>query len=257
MRAATERRNTNMLSAIDPSTSAQKMVTESIAGSHARIQSSNPIPSAKEAITETRPPHLRNFFAGPPTNLPSSTAPRASNRPIYDNHVPGIPTHWIPIYGAGHGIFYDPMTKLFYGDGPPRPDLERSDDSMPEMDTMEPLPRLGEHREDVLHIQPRAVTDPIVRRMQEKPIVGRRWYCKCQGKWLDQRHDCPDDRVPPGIPWSGGVSPAMMAAIRPGDKISIDSFTHDLAIGDLDYLTPTQRHACYNSTSIPRGPNIA
>ncbi|KAL8785170.1 MAG: hypothetical protein Q9213_003516 [Squamulea squamosa] len=243
-----------ILSAIDPSTSAQRVDTDLVAGNLPRIQSSSPIPSTKEAIPETHPPHLRKFFTGPPTNLPPPTAPRASNRPTYDNQVPGIPTHWIPIYGAGHGIFYDPVTKLFYGDGPPRPGLERSDGSMPEMDTMEPLPRLGEDREDVLHIQPRAVTDPIVRRMQEKPIVGRRWYCKCQNGWLERRHDCPDDRVPPGILWPGGVPPGMMAAIRPGDTIPMDSFTHDLGIGDLDYLTATQRHAYYNNILFTRGP---
>ncbi|KAL8909917.1 MAG: hypothetical protein Q9171_004773 [Xanthocarpia ochracea] len=245
-RTASKKLTATTLSTTDPSPSAH------LDGAHldfddlALFQAFNPVPIPKGEIPETRPTHLRNFFNGPPTNLPPSTATSPFNRPIYDNQVPGIPTHWIPIYGAGHGMFYDPLTKLFYGDGAPRPDLERPDGSMPEMDTKEPLPRFGEHPEDVLHLQPRAVTDSLVRRMQATPITGRRYYCKCEHTWLAQCHDCPDDRLLPGMSWSGSVPPVgVMAAIRPADRIPGKSFTHDLVIGDLGYLTPTQRYV-YN-----------
>ncbi|KAI4227077.1 MAG: hypothetical protein L6R36_002696 [Xanthoria steineri] len=204
-------------------------------------------PTIKESIPETRPTHLRDIFNGPTSNLPPSfttTTTTPFNQPIYDNQTPGIPTHWIPLYGACHGLFYDPITKLFHGDGPPRPDLERSDGSMPEMDTMKPLLRFGEHRDDCLHIQPHAVTDPLVRRMRASPIVGRRYYCRCQHRWLTQRHDCPEDGMSYGTEWSGGVPPrGTTVAVRPGDTIPTSSFTHQLAVGDLGYLTPAQRYA--------------
>ncbi|KAL8658280.1 MAG: hypothetical protein Q9226_001127 [Calogaya cf. arnoldii] len=216
------------------------------------VQTSKPGPMLNENIPDPRPTHLRDIFNGPPSNLPPSTCTSPFNRPIYDNQVPGIPTHWIPIYGAGHGIFYDPITKLFYGDGPPRPDLERPDRSMPGMDTKEPLPRFGEHREDCLHLQPRAINDPLVRRMQASPIIGRRYYCRCQHRWLAQRHTCPDERMSAGMHWSGVVpQKGRTIAIRPGDTIPVSSFTHELAIGDLGYMTPAQRYAYDNNLPRP------
>ncbi|KAI4270624.1 MAG: hypothetical protein L6R38_007070 [Xanthoria sp. 2 TBL-2021] len=244
----------------DPSSSTQQTSANPIVDDVPPIHASRPGPTTKEDIPETRPTHLRNIFNGrPPSNLPpSSAATTPFNGPIYDNQIPGIPTHWIPIYGAGHGMFYDPITKLFHGDGPPRPDLERSDGSMPEMDTMEPLPRFSEHREDCLHLQPRAITDPLVRRMQASPIVSHRYYCTCQHRWLSQRHNCPDDRISPGMPWAGGVPQrGMTVAVRPGDTIPMSSFTHELAVGDLGYLTPAQRYAYDSNLPMPTAASIA
>ncbi|KAL8731834.1 MAG: hypothetical protein Q9166_003118 [cf. Caloplaca sp. 2 TL-2023] len=214
--------------------------------------SAQQVGSTDEKIPEKRPHHLRDFLSGRPSNPPTSTPAGPFNRPIYDNQVPGIPTHWIPIYGAGHGLFYDPVTKLFHGDSPPRPDLERSDGTLPEMENTESLPGFGAHREDVLHIQPRAVTDPLIQRMQATAITDRRYFCKCRNTWLARRHNCPDDRVPPGTPWSGRLPTFnVTAAIRPRDTISASSFTHDLAVGDLDYLSPAQRYAYDNNLPMP------
>ncbi|KAL8675196.1 MAG: hypothetical protein Q9168_000449 [Polycauliona sp. 1 TL-2023] len=252
----------------DPSSS-----THQTGASHPAISSSSvpptqpskPAPIIQNDIRETRPPHLRHFFTGPPTNFPPASSSSSSSaadtktppkRSNYDNQVPGIPTHWIPIYGAGHGLFYDPTHKLFHGDGPPRLDLERPDGSMPQMDTMEPLlPRFGEHREDCLHIQPRAVTDPLLRRTRTIPIVGSRYYCTCQHRWLLQRHNCPDERAPPNRSWSGGVPQrGRTVAIRPGDTIPATSFTHELAVADLGYLAPApaQRYAYNDQMPISR-----
>ncbi|KAL8986323.1 MAG: hypothetical protein Q9205_000209 [Flavoplaca limonia] len=211
----------------------------------------------KSNISETRPSHLRNIFTSAPSNLPPPST-TASKRLMYDNQVPGIPTHWIPIYGAGHGLFYDTITNLFHGDGPPRPNLERSDGSMPEMDTMDPLPRFGEHCEDCLHLQPRAVTDPLVRRMQANPIVGQRYYCRCQRRWLAQRHECPDVRIRATRAGSDGVpQKGRTVAVRPGDTIPASSFTHELAIGDRGYLTPGQRYAHDHNLPMPTATSVA
>ncbi|KAI4262505.1 MAG: hypothetical protein L6R42_002318 [Xanthoria sp. 1 TBL-2021] len=253
-RAASRELTITTLPVTDPSSSTQQTRANPDVG-----DPHPPVPMTKEGIPETRFHYLRNIFNGPPSNLPpSSAATTPFNRPVYDNQIPGIPTHWIPIYGAGHGTFYDPITKLFHGDGPPRPDLERLDGSMPEMDSMEPLPRFGEHREDCLHIQPRAVTDALIRRMQASPIIGRRYYCTCQHTWLAQRHDCPDDRMSLGMPWAGGVPQrGMTVAVRPGDTIPVNSFTHDLAVGDLGYLTAAQRYAYDNNLPMSTAASIA
>ncbi|KAL8850602.1 MAG: hypothetical protein Q9221_004472 [Calogaya cf. arnoldii] len=259
-RAASKEPTTTTLPVTDPFASTQQTSANPNVGEPPPLQTSNSGAIIKENITDPRPTHLRDIFNGPPSNLPPSICTSPFNRPIYDNQVSGIPTHWIPIYGAGHGIFYDPITKLFYGDGPPRPEIERPDNSMPEMDNKEPLPRFGKHREDCLHLQPRAITDSLVRRMQASPIIGRRYYCRCQHRWLAQRHSCPDERMSAGMHWSGKVPQlGRTVAIRPGDTIPVSSFTHELAIGDLGYMTPAQRYAYDNnlpmSTAAPAGHN--
>ncbi len=49
----------------------------------------------------------------------------------YDHGLEDLPSHYIPLCGALHGMFFDPITNLFVGDGPPRPTPERPDGSMP------------------------------------------------------------------------------------------------------------------------------
>ncbi|KAL8722212.1 MAG: hypothetical protein Q9225_001257 [Loekoesia sp. 1 TL-2023] len=177
-----------------------------------------------------------------PTPQPNASSPSTTStlRPFYDNQVPGIPTHWIPIYGAGHGIFYDPITKLFHGDGDPRPTLERPDGSMQPMDNSITTPAIGSQTEDLLHLQQPWMTRPIVREVENGPNAVRRYYCRCRDAWLEYPHDCPlerrgeemlEDRVRP------------LGRIRPGDVIPLESITHDLAVGDLSYLTSQQRFA--------------
>lgn len=165
-----------------------------------------------------------------------------SNRPIYDNQVPEVPSHWIPIYGSGHGIFYDPVTKLFYNDGPPRPTLERPDGTMQPMDDANPVPPIGFQPEDVLHLQPPSLTEPVARAMESNPHAIRRYYCRCRAAWLETPHGCPDEVG--GEEHLGGPAPPIRAtpgAIRPSDVLPPEYFTHDLAVGDLGYLTPQQR----------------
>ncbi|KAL8680313.1 MAG: hypothetical protein Q9186_003495 [Xanthomendoza sp. 1 TL-2023] len=226
------------------------------------ISASNPSPIIQPDLPDPRPPHLAKFFTGYPSNPPPTIPTPASHRTPYDNGVPDIPTHWIPLYGSAHSIFYDPITKLFHNDGPPRPTLERPDGTMPATDTTPHLPLFNHHREDVLHIQPRAITDPLVHQASSaaNPVMGHRhiyYYCKCQRSWLSRRHYCPDDRVSSGMVVVGGGVPMMMmmgarmAAVRPGDRMAEDGFTRELVVGDLGYLTAGQRHAYETGLPMP------
>lgn len=169
----------------------------------------------------------------------SSTTPPRPRRAIYDNRVSGIPTHWIPIYGAGHGIFYDPVSKLFYGDGAPRPTLERSDGTMQPMDNKKPIPPFGFQSEDILHIQPQSMIESLVKEVENDHHVLRRYYCRCEDAWLERPHECP-------IGWEGEeelVDQTSPIALWPETEIPSRSTTHDLVIGDLSYLTPRQLYA--------------
>ncbi|KAL8713330.1 MAG: hypothetical protein Q9220_002529 [cf. Caloplaca sp. 1 TL-2023] len=200
--------------------------------------------------------HLAN---NPNKRLPPSI-PRGSTsihpaRPTYENHVPGIPSHWIPLYGACHGMFYDPITKLFYGDESPRPTLERSDGSMQPIDSSTPLSGFQDHPEDALHILPLSVRDRILRR-QKVPIkdskLVHRYYCICQNAWLAQRHDCPNDIREVERSWDAVLPPMGFApCLRPGDVVPRKEVTQDIKIGDLSYLMPAQRYAYENGLPMP------
>ncbi|KAL8952802.1 MAG: hypothetical protein Q9222_001306 [Ikaeria aurantiellina] len=220
----------------------------------------------EDLATPTMPTPARNSGARRPNKIPvkrfSYSTPRSSTlmhstRPIYENHVPGIPSHWIPLYGACHGMFYDPITKLFHGDGSPRPTLERPDGSIRPIDTSTPLPGFKDHPEDALHILPLSVTDPIIRRQKESTnnhpnTVVHRYYCTCQNAWLSQRHNCRNDKREVEGLWDVAVPPAGFAAcLRPGDVVPREEVTHDIKVRDLSYLSPAQRYAYEKGLPMP------
>ncbi|KAL9016242.1 MAG: hypothetical protein Q9185_006411 [Variospora sp. 1 TL-2023] len=185
-----------------------------------------------------------------PRSTTWSTSTSPPSRPIYDNEVPQVPTHWVPIYGAGHGIFYDPVTKLFYNDGPPRPTFERADGTVQPMDNSPTIPRIGFRSEDILHLQPPSLTEPIIKSMEVDPNAIRRYYCRCRGAWLEAVHECPppDGEQAADAPLLGPMllpfeaAAAAPSAIRPGQRIPPESFTHDLVVGDVSYLARQQRY---------------
>ncbi|KAL8916402.1 MAG: hypothetical protein Q9208_008549 [Pyrenodesmia sp. 3 TL-2023] len=178
------------------------------------------------------------------------TSPRS--RLVYDNQVAGIPSHWIPIYGSGHGIFYDPVTKLFYNDGPPRPALERRGGKAPPTHKSIPAPSIRLQREDIFHVQPPSLTQPIAEALEDDPCAIERYHCRCRDAWLADPHDCPDEgEVEEESPRQAPASKATPGAIRPGDTSPPDSLTHGLAVGDLSYMTPQQRHTHGYSERIP------
>ncbi|KAM0804400.1 hypothetical protein BDR22DRAFT_597519 [Usnea florida] len=73
--------------------------------------------------------------------------------------APLLPT--VQIFGAGHGLFYDPNIGMFTGDGPPRKSPYRADGTLPSKPdpTNDFLSKLHfpQPAEDELHIQPKHV----------------------------------------------------------------------------------------------------
>ncbi|KAL8700497.1 MAG: hypothetical protein Q9201_005421 [Fulgogasparrea decipioides] len=132
-----------------------------------------PASNEPETSAATAPP--RNSPYGP--QLTPQTTHNSVGQPYYDNRTPGVPSHWVPLYGAAHGMFYDHVTRLFYGDGPPRPTVERADGSMPPQDTSERLPGFNTSPESVLHGQPRASTEQFIQQPESSteragPVPG-------------------------------------------------------------------------------------
>ncbi|KAL8763908.1 MAG: hypothetical protein Q9184_000351 [Pyrenodesmia sp. 2 TL-2023] len=197
---------------------------------------------AATASEEGRSPGSNAYFTltGPPSRL------------IYDNQVAGIPSHWIPIYGSGHGIFYDPVTKLFYNDGYPRPALERRDDRVQPVDTSMPTPRMGVQQENIFHVHPPSLTAPITAPKENNPNAMERYYCRCRDVWLANPHDCPNEgEVGEESAREVPAWKATPGAIRPSDTIPLESFTYGLAVGDLSYMIPQQRHTHGYSERMP------
>lgn len=114
----------------------------------------------------------------------------------YNNGLEGVPSHYIPLYGSLHGMFYDPIIKMFVGDGLPRPTPERPDGSMPCIpegtvtnavnapttsntavmagvatagSESRPAPR-RKNPDDALHIQPRSFIDDF--NVVPQPVEG-------------------------------------------------------------------------------------
>ena len=178
----------------------------------------------------------------------STTAP--SSLPVYSNGMPDIPSHWVPLYGAAHGMFYDSLTKLFHGDGPPRPTLERPGGGMPPTDTSIPIPRIGGSRYDQLHIQPISLTQPAtLRLMSAVPPPNAYFFCHCRKAWLPYHHNCPDKSEPANFVMPS-PPPGASIAIRPGDRLPDSWITHQNPVRDTGYLTPEQRAAFQSGLRI-------
>ncbi|KAL8661388.1 MAG: hypothetical protein Q9202_005630 [Teloschistes flavicans] len=205
-----------------------------------------PVASTQPSGASTQPPGVSIQPPRIPTHNP------ATGRPYYDNQTPGIPTHFVPLYGAAHGMFYDPLTRLFHGDGPPRPTLSRlSADPRPMDNVVPPLRPLGYRQTDHLHLQPHSVTAPAISRAQQQagePGAAQMrtyYYCACVNRWLAERHDCPAEAISEvGGNWRDGVPPVGTVppgVVRPGDVIPPEEMTHDVLVQDMSYLTPEQR----------------
>ncbi|KAL8907786.1 MAG: hypothetical protein Q9207_001189 [Kuettlingeria erythrocarpa] len=180
----------------------------------------------------------------------TSTSP--PSRFMYDNQVAGIPSHWIPVYGSGHGVFYDPVTKLFHNDAFPRPALERRDGQVRHVDNGKPSHPIGLRRQDILHIHPPSLTEPVKQAVENSPSAMERYYCRCVDAWLVNAHDCPDDddakedsarQVP-----ASKVTPGVAGQ---DDEILPESLTHGLAVGDLCHMSWQQRHNHGYSERMP------
>jgi len=162
----------------------------------------------------------------PPPPPPSGGSPLK----VYDNETPGVPSHWIPLYGSVHGMFYDPLTKLFMGDGAPRPTLHRVDGTVPcppEPTTEASWPEfpIGDP-EDVLHVQRSIFTAPHI----DQPYVPAhtRFFCRCIGRWRTSPHTC--------LPDTTTILASAAAPIRPDTVLPDGWVTHTAPIRDTGYL---------------------
>ncbi len=181
-------------------------------------------------------PHAIPIRAPPPER--GSGAPRQETLPVYQHGIPCLPYHYIPLHGSAHGIFFDPATKMFVGDGPPRENLRRFDGSLPCTTkarlAREPTSAHADDAEDSLHIQTKALHQAIdygadVRAANAPPVpssvpgvpgptptIGslstrafeKKYYCICTNKWESHRHSCPapcNVVFPPGGPTRPGT----------------------------------------------------
>lgn len=169
------------------------------------------------------PPHLPLL---PPPPPPSGESPLE----VYDNETPGVPSHWIPLYGSVHGMFYDPLTKLFMGDGTPRPTLHRADGTTPcppdpDAEADQAAFPIG-NPEDVLHVQRSSFTAPHI----GQPYVPAhtRFFCSCTGRWTASPHPCPPD--------TSTIPAGAAAPIRPDTVLPAGWVTHTAPIRDTSYL---------------------
>lgn len=115
-------------------------------------------------------------------------------RETYNCDVSGVPSHWVPFYGSAFGLFYDPVTDMFAGDGPPRRCIHRPRDcslpSVPNAFTWF----------DYCNAPPRAYLDS--RHLQSRAFAVRfgevhlsdgetRFFCFCVKRWRTWPHRCP------------------------------------------------------------------
>ncbi|KAL9046266.1 MAG: hypothetical protein Q9214_000857 [Letrouitia sp. 1 TL-2023] len=149
------------------------------------------LPRSMPSMEDERSEHM-----GMSNNL--SSARYGQNRlPVYDNSHEYIPPHWIPIYGSGHGMFFDVATSEFRGDGLPRTSFERPFSTMPERPPRRPrLIRPWDHPADQFHIQPAIfLSQPFPAPPNPTHGIQRQYFCACTGNWLPQRHDCPLEQL--------------------------------------------------------------
>ena len=120
---------------------------------------------------------------------PSAVIPKT-----YNSTVSGVPSHWIPFYGSTLGVFYDTLTDMFVGDGPPRRSIHRPwNGSLPSTiynsSESEYVSHLPSTMYDYRHLQPGAFAN-----RHEKTYLSQgqtRFYCFCRKCWLAYYHRCP------------------------------------------------------------------
>ena len=149
----------------------------------------------------------------------------------YAHGVPGIPSHYIPLYGVCHGMFYDPVTNLYVGDGPPRSKPERPDGKYPctTVPMMDAAPKPKRPTGDPMHIQSKAfiqnaiasgkdrlatnISRPATYPANSSSLIAsgtafKLYFCRCTGRWLHEPHECtegPMNNIP--IPEKVGYAP--------------------------------------------------
>lgn len=145
-------------------------------------------------------------------------------------------------------MFFDPVTRMYIGDGPPRSTAHRSDRTVPttltrEQVNMETVPEEPVNIDDMVHVQSREQIDSIEDEADERSATNPQpgqvpfdlsytptsvptrpyeaYWCHCRQMWLSYQHGCPEPPTP--------AFPTTMP-IRPGSELPADWITHRIVV---------------------------
>ena len=157
-------------------------------------------------------------------------APPPPTQDHYSSEITGVPSHWIPFYGAAFGLFYDPLTDMFVGDGPPRHSIHRPwDGSLPSApQTFTFINHCNQPPHSLFdnwHLQSRAFVDRFGDVMASE---GKTMYfCFCVQGWRQWRHRCPP---------ASFEMPLQLRIFTPIRRYPCDWVSRSIAVVDREYL---------------------
>lgn len=184
---------------------------------------------------------------------PSPRCRRLVLLPAFQHGLSGVPSHYVPLQGAVTGMFFDPVTRMYVGDGPPRSTLLRSDRTVPttltrEQVNMEAGSEAPISIDDMVHVQTleqiNSMEDEADGHVATNPQPGQvpfdlsytptsvptnpfeAYWCRCRQIWLSCPHDCPEPPTP--------AFPTTMP-IRPGTELPADWITHRIVVDPSIY----------------------
>lgn len=192
----------------------------------------------------------RRAHAIPIRAPPSPRSHRVGLLPAFQHGLVGIPSHYVPLQGALIGMFFDPMTSMYVGDGPPRSTPRRSDGTAPTTITREQvnIETAPVNIDDMVHVQSleqiNSIEDEADERAAINPQPGQvpfdlsytptsvptrpyeAYWCSCRQTWSSYSHDCPEPPTP--------AFPTTMP-IRPGTELPPDWITHRIVVDPSIY----------------------
>lgn len=193
----------------------------------------------------------RRAHAIPIRAPPSPRSHRIVLLPAFQHGLVGIPSHYVPLQGALIGMFFDPVTSTYVGDGPPRSTPRRSDGTVPTTLTREQfnIETTPINIDDTVHIQSLEQITSIDEEAIERAAINSQlsqvpfdlfytpasvptrpyeaYWCSCRQTWLSYLHDCPEPPTP--------AFPTTMP-IRPGIELPADWITHRIVVDSSIYL---------------------
>ena len=84
-------------------------------------------------------------------------------------------------------MFYDPNTKLFLGDGDPRPTPARADGTTPCAPNHAVEQQAQQPRSDILHVQKRSFVKKALKKFGMEDSVHEYRFCRCTNRWHRSR----------------------------------------------------------------------
>lgn len=217
------------------------------------MPSSAAIPRGVEAEVLRLPIINRRAHAIPIRAPPSPRSRRLVLLPAFQHGLAGVPSHYVPLQGALTGMFFDPVTRMYVGDGPPRSTPHRSDRTVPtaltrEQVNMETAPEEPVNIDDMVHVQSLEQINSIEDEADECATTNAQtgqvpfdlsytptsvptrpyeaYWCHCRQMWLSDPHDCPELPTP--------AFPTTMP-IRPGTELPADWITHRIVVDPSIY----------------------